>query len=120
MGIWRFCKTLFSKPMSLSIEPKSSGVWKVGRLGQKSRNLAVGQRDTLFYRVCGFAYFFGRQVYFSYFSVTLIFEIKIVSVFGLFFSPEVRTVVLGIYSCESLCRCLTSLVNKVQMTYFVL
>lgn len=85
-GIWRFCKTLFSKPMSLSIEPKSSGVCKVRRLGQKSRNLAVGQRDILFYRVGGFAYFFGRQVYFSYFSVTLIFEIKIVSIFGLFFS----------------------------------
>lgn len=67
-------------------------------MGKKSRNLAVGHRDTLFYKESGFAYFGGRQVYFSYFSVTLIFENKIVSVFGLFFFPAVRAVVLGIYS----------------------
>lgn len=45
-------------------------------------------------RVCDFASFGGRQVYFTYFSMTLAFEIKIVSVFGLF-PPKVRTVVLG-------------------------
>lgn len=42
-----------------------------------------------FYKEYGFG---GRQVYFSYFPKTLISEIRIVSVFGLFFS-EVRTVV---------------------------
>lgn len=62
-------------------------------------------------RVCGFVCFGGRQVYFSYFSVTLVSEIKTVGVFGLFF-PEVRTVVLGIYACESSCRRLSSLVSS--------
>lgn len=45
-----FVKPLFSKSMSLSIEPKSSGVWEVRRLGKKSRNLAGGQCDILFYK----------------------------------------------------------------------
>lgn len=70
-------------------------------------------------RACGFARFGGRQIYFSYFNVTLISEIEIVSVFELYFFSEVIAVILGVYSCESSCRCLSSLVSTVQMTHFV-
>lgn len=105
----------YSKPFSPS--PHHYLLNQSAQESEKSRDLAVGHM-TCSTKSLWFWHFGGRQIYFSYFNVTLISEIKIVSVFELYFFLKLA-VVLGVYSCESSCRCLSSLVSTVQMAHLV-